>query len=426
VITVRQPPARASLLWLAPVLFVAVGCGTKAPTVVTPPPAKPTIALAKASDGGDVFEVRGLDANALDAWAKGKPLEADWRGLFSVEAVPPHAVLPERPSHDDWRRLYGDVKETPLAGRYDVTAGVLRFSPRFAVLPSLRYRAILHLTQLSGAATRGPSIVSALLRLPRPADVPPATIARVFPTADKVPENLLKIYLHFSAPMQRGDVYDFIKLLDDNGRPIVKPFLEVGEELWDPSCKRLTLLLDPGRVKQGLKPREELGPILQAGHEYTLVIEPSHADAAGKENWWYDAYGEPLTAPTRVRFRALPPDTRPVEPTEWTLSAPAAGGWAPLSVDLKRPLDHALLERVVRVVNADGKPVEGEIKLGEHETRWHFTPRAEWRAGDYVLEAESILEDLAGNRIGRAFEVDETGPQRDEPPTLYRRPFKIQ
>jgi hypothetical protein len=95
-------------------------------------------------------------------------------------------------------------------------------------------------------------------------------------------------------------------------------------------------------------------------------------------------------------------------------------------VELKRSLDHALLERVVRVVTADGKPIEGDIKLGEHETSWHFTPRTEWKAGDYVLEAESILEDLAGNRIGRSFEVDETGPQRDEPPTVYRRPFKIQ
>src|SRR5207247_4882147 len=69
--------------------------------------------------------------------------------------------------------------------------------------------------------------------------------------------------------------------------------------------------------------------------------------------------------------------------------------------------------------------LDGDIKLGAHEMGWYFTPRSEWKAGDYVLEAESILEDLAGNRIGRAFEVDETGPQRDDPPTVYRRPFKV-
>ena len=36
-----------------------------------------------------------------------------------------------------------------------------------------------------------------------------------------------------------------------------------------------------------------------------------------------------------------------------------------------------------------------------------FTPRAPWRAGTYQLTALAMLEDLAGNRIGRAFEVDQ-------------------
>ena len=40
------------------------------------------------------------------------------------------------------------------------------------------------------------------------------------------------------------------------------------------------------------------------------------------------------------------------------------------------------------------------------ETRWLFTPRDPWVPGDYELVALAFLEDLAGNRIGRAFEVD--------------------
>jgi hypothetical protein len=403
---VHQYPARASLVWLAPVLLLVIGCGTKAPpAIVAPAPIPPTIALAKANDGRDVVEVTGLDATALGAWAKNGPSENDWRGLFTVE-----------------------VGDTPLAGNYAAEPGRLRFTPRYALLPNLQYRAILHPTQLPGVGPSMPTVVSARLKLPRPADLPPPAVVRVYPTADKLPENLLRLYIHFSAPMQHGDVYEFIRLFDENGQQVVRPFLEIGEELWDPTGRRLTLLLDPGRVKQGLKPREELGPVLQAGHEYTLRIEPWATSPGGLPGppMWYDAFGERLVGAHQVRFRAVAPETRPVEPAEWTLSAPRAGTRTPLSVQLKRQLDHALLERVVRVVNADGKPVEGDIKLGEHETSWHFTPRAEWKAGDYVLEAESILEDLAGNRIGRAFEVDETGPQRDEPPSVYRRPFKIQ
>jgi hypothetical protein len=403
---IQQSPVRASLAWLAPVLLVAAGCGTKAPPNVVAPPPTPTIALAKAPDGADVIEVTGLDASGLAAWVKDNPSEEHWRKLFTVEV---------------------GSSPTPLAGRYEVDAGVLRFTPRYSLLPSQVYRGLLRPRQLPGAPANSPDIVPMALKLPRPADVPPAKIVRVYPTADKLPENLLKFYIHFSAPMQRGDVYDYIKLFDENGKQVFKPFLEVGEELWDPTGKRLTLLLDPGRVKQGLKPREEFGPVLQSGHEYTLLVEPEVRNAAGRvSSQWCDAYGSQLTAPHRIRFRAVPPETRPVEPAEWSMSAPSAGTRKPLSIDLKRPLDHALLDRVVRVVTADGKPVEGDVKLGEYETTWHFTPRANWEAGDYVLEAESILEDLAGNRIGRSFEVDETGPQRDDPPTVYRRPFTVQ
>jgi hypothetical protein len=400
-------PARASLFWLAPVLFIAFGCGTKTPpAVVAPPPALPTIALAKNPDGTDVIEVTGLDATGLAAWAKDNPSESRWRDLLYVEV---------------------GSSPTPLAGRYDVDSGVLRFTPRYPLLASQVYRGYLRHTRLPGSTASYPPMVVMALKLPRPADVPPPVIVRVYPTADKLPENLLKFYIHFSAPMQRGDVYDYIKLFDENGKQVFKPFLEVGEELWDPAGKRLTLLLDPGRVKQGLKPREEFGPVLESGHEYTLLIEPEVRDATGRvSSQWCDAYGSQLTGPHRIRFRAVPPETRPIEPAEWSMSAPPAGTRKPLSIDLKRPLDHALLHRVVRVVTADGKPVEGDVKLGEYETTWHFTPRANWAAGEYVLEAESILEDLAGNRIGRSFEVDETGPQRDDPPTVYRRSFKIQ
>jgi hypothetical protein len=39
--------------------------------------------------------------------------------------------------------------------------------------------------------------------------------------------------------------------------------------------------------------------------------------------------------------------------------------------------------------------------------------------------ALSILEDPAGNRIGRAFEVDMTRPPADPLPDAYRAAFKI-
>ena len=35
-----------------------------------------------------------------------------------------------------------------------------------------------------------------------------------------------------------------------------------------------------------------------------------------------------------------------------------------------------------------------------------FTPREPWQAGQHQLLALDTLEDVAGNQIGRAFEVD--------------------
>ena len=57
-------------------------------------------------------------------------------------------------------------------------------------------------------------------------------------------------------------------------------------------------------------------------------------------------------------------------------------------------------------VTRDGKEGDGEISVDQLETRWTFTPKGPWRAGSYQLLALDILEDVAGNQIGRAFEVD--------------------
>src|SRR5581483_747984 len=130
------------------------------------------------------------------------------------------------------------------------------------------------------------------------------------------PENQLKFYFHFSAPMKQGEAYEHIHLLNEAGKPIELAFLELGEELWDPSGKRFTLFIDPGRIKKGLKPREDLGPVLEEGKSYTLVIDRD----------WKDAEGEALKESFKKTFRAVAADETPPEPKTWRLEAPAAGG----------------------------------------------------------------------------------------------------
>ena len=91
------------------------------------------------------------------------------------------------------------------------------------------------------------------------------------------------------------------------------PFLELDEELWSPDGTRFTLLFDPGRVKRGLKPREELGPVLEAGKSYSLVIDRD----------WLDASGNSLKAGFRKTFRVGPPDETSPDPKTWTVRSTA-------------------------------------------------------------------------------------------------------
>jgi hypothetical protein len=207
---------------------------------------------------------------------------------------------------------------------------------------------------------------------------------------------MLKFYLHFSAPMSRGMAYQHIHLRDSSGKDVAFPFVELAEELWDPRGERLTILFDPGRIKTGLKPREELGPILYPGQTYTLVIDRG----------WLDAAGQPLRSDHRKTFRAGPTDSAPPDPATWTIQAPGPASRDPLLLTFPEPLDSAMLGRVLGVLDGAGRAVAGDVSIEAGETRWRFTPDAPWRAGAYRISVDKDLEDRAGNSIGRPFEVD--------------------
>jgi hypothetical protein len=122
-----------------------------------------------------------------------------------------------------------------------------------------------------------------------------------------------------------------------------------------------------------------------------------------------------------------PPEERAIEPAEWRLEVPPDGTREPLRVSFPRPLDYGLLHRALRVVSGQGDPLEGTVDVQRAETRWLFTPRDPWRPGDYRLLAASTLEDVAGNRIGRPFEVEAFGSGAGaRKATSAALPFRIQ
>jgi hypothetical protein len=393
--------------WLGslPLLLAGWGCSLelargKLAVKETPKPATSTPVIRLHGDKEPAIEVAGLLPEELKALARLEQTPEQWQALF--------AVYVERGGER--------VKQPAMLGSYRVAKDALRFEPRFPLVRGVSYRAVFHPDRLPGRAGSTEQAVEKVLLLPKAKPAAPTVVAHVYPSKDELPENQLKFYLHFSAPMSRGEAYEHIRLLDSDGKADERAFLELPQELWDRDGKRFTLFIDPGRVKRGLKPREDLGPVLEAGKRYTLVIDRA----------WKDAEGNPLKETYRKTFRVLPLDETQPDPKTWKLEAPAAGTATPLVMTSPKPLDHALLHRMLWITDARGEKIAGTIEVTRQETCWCFTPAAPWKAGSYHLIADTRLEDLAGNSIGRPFEVDEQHPvKRERKAETVRLPFTV-
>jgi hypothetical protein len=234
------------------------------------------------------------------------------------------------------------------------------------------------------------------------------------PSADVWPENVLKVYVTFSSPMRIGEAWGHIRMLDAGGAAMGGMFVEIDQELWDPEGRRLTVLFDPGRIKRGLIDNLNEGPPLTVGGRFTLEIDA----------YWRDAAGGLLAEPFRKTITVAAPLRSPIDPDAWRLTPPA-GPTDPLVVDFGRSLDAALAARAI-TVRRDGAIVACEVELQAAETRLAFHPTRPWTSGRYSLHAEAILEDIAGNRIGRPFDIDRSDPaQRDVAAHAAERFFEI-
>ena len=308
----------------------------------------------------------------------------------------------------DWSKIFrvysgtGDVP--PLAGDYAIENDSLVFHPRFPLEPGVRYRAVFQPPN-SGKA------VAATFEKPKQKLAPTTRVAHVYPSTDVLPSNTLKLYIYFSAPMSRGEAWQHIHMLDEKGQPLKFEFVEIQQELWDTSQTRLTVLFDPGRIKRGVRQNETLGPPIVEGKQYTLVIDRN----------WQDSRGVPLAEDFRKQFRGGPADRTPPDPKTWHIIAPAAGSSADLVIDFPKPMDFALLQRMLQVSAGSavvgtitssganvgaGNKLPGTVTVDKQETEWRFTPKQPWKRGGYQLLIDTGIEDLSGNHIGQPFDLD--------------------
>jgi hypothetical protein len=301
-----------------------------------------------------------------------------------------------------------------MLGSYSVSDDALRFTPLYPFDAGRQYHVRFDLARVPGASG---SETVAVVGQPAQHTTPSTIVTRVYPTGDVVPENLLRMYIEFSGPMGRPSGIEHMKLVAESGKEIPGAFLPLDYEFWSPDHTRFTAFFDPGRVKDGILPNQQMGRALRAGHPATLVISAA----------WKDQHGLPLKEEFRRVLRVGPAETKPLDTASWRIQPPsAAGGRDGVVVSFPRPLDHGLLLRALGVTR-DGAPVDGDIVVDNAETRWTFTPREPWRAGTYELLALDILEDVAGNQIGRAFEVDNFDTVDESPnPQRLTIPFRVE
>ena len=215
-----------------------------------------------------------------------------------------------------------------------------------------------------------------------------------------MPENQLRLYIHFSAPMGLKGGLGYVHLLDEAGGEVRDPFLPLDAEFWNDDRTRYTVFFDPGRQKRGIRAERGDGPLArrrQAPTRWSSIARVARrqrlaaqggvqarasrsvrltSGRSTSKTWRIDAAARRHARPARRRR----------SPSR-SITACCCARW-------RWPTAAAAASRATSAVEA-------------HETRWLFTPAAAWRSGDYSLQALAMLEDLAGNRIGRAFEVDE-------------------
>ncbi|MCH6560152.1 hypothetical protein IH799_07350 [candidate division KSB1 bacterium] len=377
------------ILLLTAGLFVTISCKKTGPAVyLKSSDSSIEVRFRDVSNSGTV-EAVGIDSRLLNKLRERKLSLEQWQRVFPVFVG---KIYPE------------DVNaKPPILGTYKIENQAIYFKPRFPFRLGLAYYARFDFIRLYSLVdwinTSGPDFMESTFLLEKPTRIAPTTVTNIFPSTDVVPANLLRFYIHFSAPMGLGNAHDYVHLLNSRNEEVALPFVEVEEGLWDRDRKRLTLFFHPGRLKRGVAPNLNMGPPLRKGETFRLIVDRN----------WKDAYGNPLEQGFQKEFKVAADDRGRVSEKEWRVTTPSAGTRQPLILNFPDPLDHALLSRMILIVDARGNSVMGITEISKSEMHWEFIPDSPWASGNYSVAVNTALEDLAGNNLNGVFDREMNG-----------------
>lgn len=305
----------------------------------------------------------------------------------------------------------------PMAGTYAWHGDSLSFTPGFSFAAGQPYHAVFDCQTLNILA--GSKQANTVKILEHSFSIPKENrtstfVETVYPQADVLPENMLRMYISFSGPMMSGEAYEHITLVREDGTPIEKAFLVIDQELWDAERKRFTLLFDPGRIKRGIQSQLDLGTPLQASQTYRLIIDST----------WRDVHGNPLAGSYSKVFTVTSAERSTLNIQHWKITAPTAGTKDELMIMFDRPVDYVLALKHIAITTTQAGNVSGQI-LFTHSRYWRFIPDQAWAEDQYVVEVNPELEDVAGNNLNNTFDIDLHNAKRISTTEIVRRYFSI-
>lgn len=298
-------------------------------------------------------------------------------------------------THDAFARKINQ----PIAGKYVWQNDSILFTPAFPFTAGGTYHAVFSgeaLLKISTSRNDLPpgEVVTLTFQVPAK-QFPRTSIESLYPSSPVLPENLLRMYIHFSGPMMPGDAYQHIRLYNQEGKVVERAFLVIDQELWNEDRTRLTLLFDPGRIKRGLKTNLDLGPPLREGRTYNLVIDSA----------WQDIHGNSLQQSIRKTFTVTVAQRTKLSTKRLHILPPAEGSRNAVVISFDRTMDHTLIFKHVSVLNASSEKVRGTYELTD-DRHLTFIPDASWQTGNYTVTISPLLEDVCGNNFNNPFDLD--------------------
>lgn len=234
--------------------------------------------------------------------------------------------------------------------------------------------------------------------------IAPNPVIAVYPSSDTIAENVLRFHIQFSMPMREGEVNRRIHLYDASGNKLSGVFFDHQYEFWSKDRTLLTLLVDPGRIKTGLRAHQDRGRAFQKDSTYTLLI------AKG----WPSISGTSSSNNHLQRFTIGSEDDEQPNIANWRPQVFRSTSLDSITIDFPAPIDYASAQSFIQIFSlANNHLLPGKIALSNQEKRWVFTPADTSIVGDYFIRVNNQLEDPAGNSLVQKFEYQSPSQQGD-------------